>query len=117
MTTGYYQSYLSNDSTSESATYSAAAPRQSTSKKEQPTSTAGVAAFICHVAYLEARLRLDGGSKFFNGEDIATGRRVASGSGGFFAVDRAKMTDKSKSRGRQFVAIKSAKDQSGFVSK
>lgn len=81
---------------------------------DETLTTAGFTSFACHVAFLEERLRRGSQTRFFDGHEIETAARFPAGGGGFFTVDRARMTNQPTDR-RSIVAIKTARDQSGYV--
>ena len=73
--------------------------------------TAGFTSFICHVAHREEDLRRGENSHFFDGNELQITSRSPAGAGGFFIVDRARVADSSVAQGKQFVAIKTPRDQ------
>jgi hypothetical protein len=85
--------------------------------------TGSYAAFICHVARVEAHLLRGDKSKFFEGRyEVKRGSRRPLGNGASFIVDRAELG--LRKRGSQaddiplsmkFVAIKTVRDQPSYV--
>ncbi|KAI8713360.1 hypothetical protein NCS52_01280200 [Fusarium sp. LHS14.1] len=121
MDSGFYHSYSLGQSSTESSniTNTSAETARTTVPAQDidgTLTTAGFVSFACHVAFLEERLRRGNDTKFFDGHEIQTAARFPAGGGGFFTVDRARLKNQ-PTDGREIVAIKTARDQSGDPSR
>ena len=117
MDSGFYHSYSHGQSSTESSNVSNTSAETARTTLpaqniDETLTTAGFVSFACHVAFLEERLRRGNDTKFFDGHEIQTTARFPAGGGGFFTVDRARLTNQPND-GREIVAIKTARDQSG----
>ncbi|KAL6354765.1 hypothetical protein LRP88_12110 [Fusarium phalaenopsidis] len=121
MDSGFYHSYSLGQSSTESSNVTKASAETARTTLpaqniDETLTTAGFVSFACHVAFLEERLRRGSDTKFFDGHEIQTVARFPAGGGGFFTVDRARLTNQ-PTGGREIVAIKTARDQSGDPSR
>ncbi|KAJ4247990.1 hypothetical protein NW757_008614 [Fusarium falciforme] len=121
MDSGFYHSYSLGQSSTESSNVSNTSAETARTTLpahniDETLTTAGFVSFACHVAFLEERLRRGNDTKFFDGHEIQTAARFPAGGGGFFTVDRARLTNQ-PTDGREIVAIKTARDQSGDPSR
>ncbi|RSL76244.1 hypothetical protein CEP51_010153 [Fusarium floridanum] len=121
MDSGFYHSYSLGQSSTESSNISKTSAETARTTLpaqniDETLTTAGFVSFACHVAFLEEKLRRGNDTKFFDGHEIQTTARFPAGGGGFFTVDRARLTNQ-PTDGREIVAIKTARDQSGHPSR
>ncbi|RSM02289.1 hypothetical protein CDV31_011010 [Fusarium ambrosium] len=121
MDSGFYHSYSLGQSSTESSNISKTSAETARTTLpaqniDETLTTAGFVSFACHVAFLEEKLRRGNDTKFFDGHEIQTTARFPAGGGGFFTVDRARLTNQ-PTDGRDIVAIKTARDQSGHPSR
>ncbi|KAI8655078.1 hypothetical protein NCS57_01255400 [Fusarium keratoplasticum] len=121
MDSGFYHSYSLGQSSTESSNISNTSAETARTTLpaqniDETLTTAGFVSFACHVAFLEERLHRGDDTKFFDGHEIQTTARFPAGGGGFFTVDRARLTNQPND-GREIVAIKTARDQSGDPSR
>jgi hypothetical protein len=113
MSTLIYRSAFSSESTATTKTgqsSSSAATPQTTDRSTHIASSQGsLASFICHVTYLDDKLRRGDLSSLFDEKgDVNTVSRIELGSGASFIVDRGEIAVGAET---EYVAIKSVREQ------
>ncbi|KAJ9602351.1 hypothetical protein H2200_013206 [Cladophialophora chaetospira] len=123
MTTFIYPSAISSEvyGTESTAVTSQSQDQDVHSQNRVPATakTGGFAAFVCHVAQLEAHLLRGGKTKFFQTNfEVAPGSRHPIGNGASFSVDRAELSRRNGSAkdddlplSMKYVAIKTVRER------